>query len=89
MDIRTQLLNLIAAGFYVFTRHALDGMDRDQLEEEDVFHAIGNGKLTRRGEVCSTQGPALSGKLIYVACRIEKDQSGKEVVIISAHDAGK
>ena len=73
---------------YYLSSHAEDEMLDDELERDDVEHAILKGgvhrKLSedRRGTRYCIAGPAKDGRLIHVICRFKADSS---LIIITVY----
>lgn len=60
---------------YLFSFHAEVEMANDELEYEDIEHAILHGRIQKkltadvRGTRYRVEGPAQDGRLIHVICR--------------------
>ena len=66
---------------YYLSSHAEDEMLDDELERDDVEHAILKGRVQkklsedRRGTRYRVEGPAKDGRLINVICRFKADSN--------------
>jgi hypothetical protein len=66
---------------YYLSSHAEDEMLDDELERDDVEHAILKGRVQRklsedkRGTRYRIEGPATDGRLIHVICRFKADSN--------------
>lgn len=64
---------------YYLSSHADDEMLDDELERDDVEHAILRGRIQRklsedrRGTRYRLEGPTKDGRLIHVLCRFKAD----------------
>ena len=73
---------------YYLSSHAEDEMLADNLDREDLEHAIQKGRMEKRltqdprGTRYRIEGPARDGRLMHVICRYKKDYS---LVIITVY----
>ena len=73
---------------YYLSSHAEDEMLDDELERDDVEHAILKGRVQkklsedRRGTRYRIEGPAKDGRLIHVICRFKADSN---LIIITVY----
>jgi hypothetical protein len=70
---------------YWLSSHAEDEAYADDLEREDIEHAILRGRIDKkltsdpRGTRYRVEGPARDGRLVHVVCRI--DANGDLIII--------
>ena len=77
---------------YYLSPHAEDEMLADDIDREDVEHAIQKGRIEKRliddarGTRYRVEGPAMDGRLVHVICRFHADHG---LVIITAYVLGE
>ncbi|HUT03786.1 MAG TPA: DUF4258 domain-containing protein [bacterium] len=73
---------------YYLSSHAEDEMLADDIDREDIEHAIQRGRIEKRlirdprGARYRIEGPAVDGRLMHVICRFHVDHS---LIIITAY----
>jgi hypothetical protein len=77
-EIQKAIQALLDQGSYEFTEHAMERMDEDQIEEEEIFSALANACVTKKQKdpkkearwIYTLYGKAYSRRWIYIAAKI-------------------
>jgi Domain of unknown function (DUF4258) len=72
---------------YYLSSHAEEEMLDDQLERDDIEHAILKGRVDKkmtgdpRGPRFRVEGPASDGRLIHVVCRLDENEDLRIITV--------
>ena len=95
-DVPPEILELVRADCWQFSRKVMDALEAGEFEEEDVRACMLHGWLDKRqkddqggsvdGYKYAVHGHDLRGYPFYVCGKIKRDEEGRLFFLIAAHE---